>query len=139
MRRDYGQMSKGSPLKQVATYLIVGFATLATYTVVAYLLSRTTSFFPGLVSTLAYGFAAATNFVGHKLFTFKTNRSLGSTFPRYVLLLVFNALVGGLFVQMGVAYWNLTVLVANALMLCGVTVSTFFIMKWWVMADVRAS
>jgi putative flippase GtrA len=137
--RDRCRWFKGIWVKQIAIYATVGLATLATYSLVVFSLSAATGLIPGVVSMIGYTVAAAVNFLGHALFTFQTTRTLRSTFPRYGLLLAFNALIGGVVVQIGVSYLGLTVPIANAIMLGGVTISTFFLMKWWVMAGARPS
>ena len=126
-------------MRQLVIYGTVGLATLGTYAASTLLFTSTTDLQPGFVSMLSYMIAAATNFIGHRHFTFQSKRELRSSLLRYLLLLAFNALLGGAVVQIGVTLFDLSIPVANAIMLCGVTILTYVMMKWWVMSKVGSS
>lgn len=123
-----------SLLGEAVRYLAVGFATFAVFVGVNAGLLMVTGWPPGLVTSLAVVAASLVNFFGQARFTFRTQRAVHAMAPGYILLLLFNAGLAGGVVAVGVEHLGLSVVMANAVALVLVTLSSFLLMKYAVMA-----
>ncbi|HRO49499.1 MAG TPA: GtrA family protein [Hyphomicrobium sp.] len=123
----------GLLLGEAIRYAAVGLVTFAVFVGVNAGLLAVADWAPSFVTSLAVVVASLVNFFGHARFTFRT-RATHAMAPGYILLLLFNAGLAGIVVAVGVEHLGLSVAVANAVALVLVTLSSFLLMKYAVMA-----
>ena len=128
----------GLLLGEAIRYVAVGLVTFVVFVGVNAGLLAVANWAPGLVTSLAVAVASLVNFFGHACFTFRT-RAIHAMVPGYVLLLLFNAGLAGIVVAVGVEHLGLSVAVANAVALVLVTLSSFLLMKYAIMAGSERS
>lgn len=119
---------------EAVRYGIVGASSLASYAAVNVLLAGVFGVWPAIAAGVAVCASAALNFVGHAWFTFRSERPLRSSLPRYVAVVFLNAGLAASLVGIGVEILAIHAVAANAISLVVVTVTTFFLLKHGVMS-----
>jgi len=121
--------------RQLLRYSGVGVATLALYAGTNILLAVGLNIWPGVAAGVAMLVASAFNYLGHARFTFQSDRSVSSSLPRYVLLLIFNSVQAAAIVGISADFMGISLVVANSIALICVTITSFFVLKYGVMTS----
>lgn len=112
-------------------FLIVGFLTFIIYTainVAAIYFNVAPDFSAGLALIAAGTF----NYVGHRIYTFRSKRAVKSSLPRYVVLLITNALFAIVIVR-AFLWLGLSLIVANLICISIITIATYLLFARYIM------
>jgi putative flippase GtrA len=113
-------------------YLAVGVGTFTLYTWINLVATMLVGVHPPVATGAALLAAGAFNYLAHRAFAFHSRRSTAASLPRYMILMVVNALLGSLIIA-GLTRLGLSIVAANAVCLAIVTGSTYVIMARMVM------
>jgi putative flippase GtrA len=119
-------------LGSILRYGSVGALSFATFSVISAAPALLPALPPPVATAAAILAAGVVNFLGHRWFTFRSQRSVGSSALRYLILLGVNAAAGGGIVALGLMA-GLPLVAANAICLGVITIVTYIAMDRIVM------
>lgn len=131
--RDAAALPGMRAWREMLRYGLVGGASLLVYAGASAALAFV--MWPGPAAGLAAIASGAINFYGHARYTFRTRRSVVSSLGRYASLVAFNAGLAALIVTILVDALGAPLFVGNVVALGVVTLSSFVLLKAFVMSD----
>jgi len=118
---------------RLGRYTFVGVLTLALFIGLSNGLPYLEIVQPGIATGVAIVASGVFNYSFHRLYTFGSVRSVASSLPRYVLLLLTNAFLGSIFVSASISWLKIEPLVANLACAAAITLLSFLVMRSKVM------